>query len=119
MRMQHFHTKCCMTDSQSVRCKQGGFNMLRLTVSPEDYLMIGENIKIVFLGGSKNHIRIMLDVPKDVNVVRNKVIEKNTTDPSEKEKLPHYYEVPEPPEKYRRKKIAANDSVKNKQNSGK
>lgn len=25
--------------------------MLRLTVSPEEYLMIGDNIKIVFLGG--------------------------------------------------------------------
>ena len=32
--------------------------MLRLTVSPEEYLMIGDNIKIVFLGGSKNHLRI-------------------------------------------------------------
>lgn len=27
--------------------------MLRLTVSTEEYLMIGDNIKIVFLGGSK------------------------------------------------------------------
>lgn len=79
--------------------------MLRLTVSPEDYLMIGEEIKIVFLGGSKNHIRIMLDVPKEMNVVRNKVIERTVTDPSEKAKLPHYYEVPELPEKYRKKKI--------------
>jgi len=26
-------------------------SMLRLTVSPEEYLMIGDNIKIVFLGG--------------------------------------------------------------------
>ena len=29
--------------------------MLRLTVSPEEYLMINDNIKIVFLGGTKNH----------------------------------------------------------------
>lgn len=86
--------------------------MLRLTVRPEDYLMIGEDIRIVFLGGSKNHIRIMLDVPKDMNVVRNKVIERNTTDPAEKEKLPHYYEMPEPPEKFRKKKIVVNDSGK-------
>ncbi len=90
--------------------------MLRLTVCPEDYLMIGENIKIVFLGGSKNHIRIMLDVPKDVNVVRNKVIERNTTDPSAKEKLPHYYEVPKAPEKYQKKKAVVNDSAKHEQN---
>ncbi len=30
--------------------------MLRLTVSPEEYLMINDNIKIVFLGGTKNHL---------------------------------------------------------------
>ncbi len=35
--------------------------MLRLTVSPEEYLMINDNIKIVFLGGSKNNMRIMVD----------------------------------------------------------
>ena len=49
--------------------------MLRLTVSTEEYLMIGNDIKIVFLGGSKNHTRVMLDVPKEVNVVRGKVLE--------------------------------------------
>ena len=37
--------------------------MLRLTVSPEEYLMINDNIKIVFLGGTKNHLRIMIDAP--------------------------------------------------------
>ena len=40
--------------------------MLRLTVSTEEYLMIGDNIKVVFLGGTKNHLRIMVDAPKDV-----------------------------------------------------
>ena len=38
--------------------------MLRLTVSAEEYLMIGDDIKIVFLGGSKNHLRIMVDAPR-------------------------------------------------------
>ena len=65
--------------------------MLRLTVGAEDYLMIGEDIKIVFLGGSKNHLRIMIDAPKEMNVVRSKVIENNVTDPEEKANLPHYY----------------------------
>ena len=51
--------------------------MLRLTVSTEEYLMIGDDIRIVFLGGSKNHTRVMLDIPKDINVVRSKVIEAN------------------------------------------
>ncbi len=82
--------------------------MLRLTVSTEEYLMIGDDIKIAFLGGSKNHTRIMLDIPKDVNVVRSKVIEARTTDPEERNKLAHYYAVPELPEKYRKKKVYTN-----------
>ncbi len=69
--------------------------MLRLTVSPEEYLMIGENIKIIFLGGTKNHLRIMIDAPKDVDVVRSAVIEAKTTDPEERAKLPKYYREPD------------------------
>lgn len=78
--------------------------MLRLTVSTEEYLMINDNIKIVFLGGTKNHIRIMVDAPKDVNIVRSTVLENKVTDPEEKAKLPKYYAEPETPEKYRKKK---------------
>lgn len=108
-REQTVDHKVRMTGRQFCRKEkiQGGMTMLRLTVSTEEYLMIGDNIKIVFLGGSKNHTRVMLDIPKDVNVVRSKVIEANTTDPKEKEKLSHYYAVPELPEKYRKKKAAA------------
>ena len=57
--------------------------MLRLTVSTEEYLMIGDNIKVVFLGGTKNHLRIMVDAPKDVNIVRSSMLEKQITDPEE------------------------------------
>ena len=73
--------------------------MLRLTVSTEEYLMIGDDIKIVFLGGSKNHTRVMLDIPKEINVVRSKVMEANATDPKKRDNLAHYYAVPELPEK--------------------
>lgn len=76
--------------------------MLRLTVSTEEYLTIGDNVKIVFLGGSRNHLRIMIDAPKDVNVLRSRVIENRVTDPEEKAKLPKYYAEPELPEKYRK-----------------
>ena len=80
--------------------------MLRLTVNTEEYLMIGDDIKIVFLGGSRNHTRIMLDIPKEVNVVRSKVLENRITDTDEKEKPAHYYAEPELPEKYRKKKVS-------------
>ena len=76
--------------------------MLRLTVSPEEYLMINDNIKIVFLGGTKNHLRIMIDAPREVNIVRSTVLENQITDPEERAKLPKYYAEEEHPEKYRK-----------------
>lgn len=69
--------------------------MLRLTVSPEEYLMIGDNVKIIFLGGTKNYLRIMIDAPKDVNIVRSVVLEAKITDPEERAKLPKYYREPD------------------------
>lgn len=78
--------------------------MLRLTVSTEEYIMIGDKIKIVFLGGTANHTRIMIDAPKDVNIARSKAIEKRMTSPEEKEKLPKYYREQEHPEKYLKKR---------------
>ena len=77
--------------------------MLRLTVSTEEYLMIGDDIKIVFLGGTNNHLRIMVDAPKDKNILRSKVLERNVTDPEERAKLPKYYREEEKPEKYVKK----------------
>lgn len=51
--------------------------MLKLQVKePGEYLMIGENVKIVFTGWSKNYLRIMVDAPKEVSVVRSKAAEK-------------------------------------------
>uniref|UniRef100_UPI004056C14C carbon storage regulator n=1 Tax=Acetatifactor sp. TaxID=1872090 RepID=UPI004056C14C len=78
--------------------------MLRLTVSTEEYLMINDNIKIIFLGGTKNHLRIMVDAPKEVNIVRSTVLENQITDPEERAKLPKYYAEPEHPEKYVKKR---------------
>ena len=78
--------------------------MLRLTVSPEEYLMINDNIKIVFLGGSKNNLRIMVDAPKEVSVVRSAALENRIPSQEEREKLPQFYAVPDTPEKYRKVK---------------
>lgn len=51
--------------------------MLRLSLSTEEYLMLGDDIKIVFLGGSNHHLRIMIEAPKEVNIVRSTVLKKN------------------------------------------
>ncbi|MCM1063801.1 MAG: carbon storage regulator [Eubacterium sp.] len=77
--------------------------MLRLTVSTEEYLMIGEDIKLVFLGGTGKHLRIMIDAPRDKNIVRSTVLERSITDPEERAKLPKYYAEEEHPEKYVKK----------------
>lgn len=77
--------------------------MLRLTVAREEYLMIGDDIKLVFLGGTGKHMRIMIDAPKDVNIVRSSVIERQFTDPEIRATLPKYHGEQEP-EKYRKKK---------------
>lgn len=77
--------------------------MLRLTVSTEEYLMIGEDVKLVFLGGTGKHLRIMVDAPKDKNIIRSTVLERNITDPEERAKLPKYYAEEEHPEKYVKK----------------
>lgn len=92
--------------------------MLRLTMSTEEYLQIGEDVKVIFLGGSKNHLRIMIDAPKDLNVVRSRVIENNAQSEEEKANLPHYYAVPDLPEKYRKKRIVVNDSCKKNRANG-
>lgn len=76
--------------------------MLRLTVSTEEYLMIGEDIRLVFLGGTGKHLRIMVDAPKDKNIVRSTVLERSITNPEEKARLPRYYAEQEHPEKYLR-----------------
>lgn len=52
--------------------------MLRLTVGIEDYIQINDNIRIVFLGGSQKNMRVMIDAPKEVNIVRGKALKKRT-----------------------------------------
>lgn len=78
--------------------------MLRMTLSTEEYLMIGDNIKIVFLGGTNNHLRIMIDAPREIGIVRSTVLEKMITDPEKKAQLPKYYAEPETNPKYLKKK---------------
>lgn len=78
--------------------------MLRLTLSTEEYLMLGDDIKIVFLGGTGKHLRIMIDAPREVDILRSSLLEKRITDSEIRAKLPKYYAEPEHPEKYKKKK---------------
>jgi len=83
-----------------------------MTVNTEEYIQIGDDIRIVFLGGSRNHTRVMLDVPKEINVVRSRALENHARTPEDWEKIAHYHAVPELDEKFRKKKIVVNDAAK-------
>lgn len=50
--------------------------MLKLSVRPGEYLMIGEQVKVIFAGGSSNNIHILVDAPKEISIVRSKAAEK-------------------------------------------
>lgn len=77
--------------------------MLRMSVKTEEYLMIGDDIKIVFLGGTGNHMRIMIDAPKEINIVRSGALERRIQNPEVLATMPKYYAEPEHPEKYKKK----------------
>lgn len=38
--------------------------------------MVGQNVRITFLGGNGNSLKLMVDAPKEINVARGKAIEK-------------------------------------------
>ncbi len=43
--------------------------MLKLTLKPGEYIDIGDNIKAIFSGGSANNIHLLVDAPREVNIV--------------------------------------------------
>jgi len=45
--------------------------MLKLTLRPGEYIDIGENVRVIFSGGSANNIHLLVDAPKKVNIVRS------------------------------------------------
>lgn len=59
-----------------VEIMMGGRIMLKLTVKSGEYICIGEDIQVVFTGGSANHMHILVEAPKKYNIVRSKVLEK-------------------------------------------
>lgn len=50
--------------------------MLKLTVKAGEYLLVGDDIKVVFTGGSSNNLHVLVDAPKSMNIVRSTALEK-------------------------------------------
>ena len=44
--------------------------MLKLTVKPGDYISIGDEIKVVYSGGSKNNVHLLIDAPRELTILR-------------------------------------------------
>ena len=50
--------------------------MLKLTIEAGEYVMIGNDIKVVFTGGTSHHARVLIDAPKTYKIVRSRALEK-------------------------------------------
>lgn len=45
--------------------------MLKLTLKPGEYIAVGNDIKIIFSGGSANNIHLLVDAPRELNIARS------------------------------------------------
>ena len=61
--------------------------MLKLTLQPGEYLTIGEDIKVIFSGGSANNIHLLIDAPKELAIDRSNTKANKAKNPS-----PYYKE---------------------------
>ena len=50
--------------------------MLKLTVKAGEYLLIGNDIKVVYTGGSGENAHMLIDAPKSMNIARSSILEK-------------------------------------------
>ena len=51
--------------------------MLKLTIKPGEFINIGEDIRGVYSGGSEGNIHLLIDAPRELNIVRSKVLARN------------------------------------------
>lgn len=87
--------------------------MLNLTIRPGEYIQIGEDVKLIFVGGTNNNLKIMVDAPRKYNIVRSTVLEKKARNEEERQAIPKFYrEEPLPEELVR--KIKQNAKAKQK-----
>ena len=47
--------------------------MLKISLKQGQYVNIGDNIRVVYVGGTGNHGRLMIDAPKEVKIARSTV----------------------------------------------
>ena len=91
--------------------------MLNFTIKPGEYFMVGKDIRIVFLGGTAHNYRVMIEAPKQYNIVRWKELEKYAKNTEEREKLKQYYPEPDIPKEEMRKIMAKQKAEKKNGNN--
>ena len=62
--MQHFEIICCIDKE---------VNVLKLTIKPGEYINIGDDVRVIYSGGSEGNIHLLIDAPRELNIVRSKV----------------------------------------------
>ena len=62
--------------------------MLKLSLKQGQYVNIGDNIRVVYVGGSGNHARLLIDAPRELNIARS------TTEENPARKRETYYAEP-------------------------
>ena len=63
--------------------------MLKLTLKPGEYIDIGENVRVIFSGGSANNIHLLIDAPREVAIARSSA---NVIGEKKKKESPYYKE---------------------------
>ncbi|MCF8009862.1 MAG: carbon storage regulator [Clostridiales bacterium] len=52
--------------------------MLVIGRKPGEYIMIGDNVKVKVVRSQEGDLRLAVDAPKDVRIVRGEIYEENT-----------------------------------------
>lgn len=68
--------------------------MLKLTVKPGECLNIGNDVRVVITGGTQNNYHIMIDAPKEMNIVRGRVLEKKVDKYGQRKAKKYYVDEP-------------------------
>ena len=45
--------------------------MLKLSLRPGEFIDIGDNVRVIFSGGSANNIHLLVDAPREINIARS------------------------------------------------
>lgn len=70
--------------------------MLKLTIKPGEFINIGNDIRVVYSGGTDGNIHLLIDAPRELNIVRSKVLsrKKDSSENNNPHSAPSYYAEP-------------------------